>query len=116
MLGLIAFVVDAGTVRLQLPALPERLPRIAADRHDLPVEVIALTTRPGGNPAARQRERAEADFVKRFAMALRFGFGTSQEGASVVDWYRQRLSTALAAVPSEHRVNVILRAGIEAQR
>ena len=47
-LGLIAFVVDVGTVRLQLPALPDRLPRIAADRQDLPVEVIALTTRPGG--------------------------------------------------------------------
>lgn len=105
-LGAMAYVLNVGTVRLQLPAMPERTPRVHADRQDLPAEIISLTRGVSKNPLARQKEQAEAEFVRRFAMGLRVCFGAVKEAASVVEWYRQRvLPAALQAVPFELQVN-----------
>jgi hypothetical protein len=107
-LGLIAYVLNVGTVRLQLPALPEHTPRVQAFRQDLPTELIALSQGKSSNLLARQREQAEAQFVRRFTTGLRTCFGAAQEAPAVVDWYRQKLTAARKAVPAELQVNTAL--------
>jgi hypothetical protein len=107
-LGLIAYVLNVGTVRLQLPALPECTPRVQAFRQDLPAEFIALGQGKSSNLLARQREQAEAQFVRRFTTGLRTCFGAVQEAPAVVDWYRQKLTAARKAVPAELQVNITL--------
>jgi hypothetical protein len=105
-LGVIAYVLNVGTVRLQLPALPDRTPRIHALTQDLPGEVIALASSSNRNLLLRRNELAEAQFIRKFAASLRCCFGTSGEPHSVVDWYQQKLlPAALKLVPVEHQVN-----------
>jgi hypothetical protein len=112
MLAVVAYVLNVGTVRLHLPALPERTPRVQAFRRDLPAEVIALSSGVSRSLPARQKEQAEAQFVRRFTAGLRACFGAAQEVPAVVDWYRQRLlPAALKAVPAELHVNATLTAG-----
>lgn len=111
-LGVIAYVLNVGTVRLHLPALPDKTPRVQAYRQDLPAEVIALTSGMSRSLLARQREQAEAQFVRRFATGLRACFGNGTEVATVVDWYRQKLlPAALKAVPAELQVNTTIKGG-----
>jgi hypothetical protein len=111
-LAVIAYVLNIGTVRLQLPALPDRTPRVQALGHDLPPEVIALSSGVSRSLPARQRAQAEAQFVRRFTAGLRVCFGAAQEAPAVVDWYRQKLlPEALKAVPAELRVNTTLQTG-----
>jgi hypothetical protein len=111
-LGVVAYVLNVGTVRLYLPALPNKTPRVQAHRQDLPAEVIALTSGVSKSLLARQREQAEAQFVRRFATGLRASFGSGNEPAAVVDWYRQKLlPAALKAVPAAQQVNTVLKAG-----
>lgn len=110
-LGVIAYVLNVGTVRLHLPALPDKTPRVQAHRQDLPAEVIALANGVSRSLLARQREQAEAQFVRRFTAGLRACFGSDKEAVSVVDWYRQKLlPAALKAVPVERHVNTSLTA------
>lgn len=109
-LSVIAYVLNVGTVRLHLPALPDKTPRVQAHRPDLPAEVIALANGASKSLLARQREQAEAQFVRRFATGLRTSFGSGSEAASVVDWYRQKLlPAALKAVPAELQVNTTIK-------
>jgi hypothetical protein len=111
-LGVIAYVLNVGTVRLHLPALPDKTPRVQAHRQDLPAEVIVLANGVSKSLLARQREQAEAQFVRRFATGLRASFGSGNEAASVVDWYRQKLlPAALKAVPAELQVNTTIKGG-----
>jgi hypothetical protein len=109
-LGVVAYVLNVGTVRLQLPSLPNKTPRVQAHRQDLPVEVIALTKGVSKSLLERRNEQAEAQFVRRFASGLRSCLGSSSEAATAVDWYQQRLlPAALKAVPAELHVNTTLR-------
>ena len=109
-LGVVAYVLNVGTVRLQLPSLPNKTPRVQAHRQDLPAEVIALTSGVSNSLLARRNEQVEAQFVRRFTSGLRSCFGSSTEAATVVDWYRQRLlPAALKAVPTALHVNTTLR-------
>lgn len=110
-LGVIAYILNVGTVRLHLPALPDKVPRVQAYRQDLPAEVIALANGVSRSLLTRQKEQAEAQFVRRFTAGLRACFGSDKEAASVVDWYRQKLlPVALKAVPAERQVNTTLTA------
>jgi len=111
-LGVIAYVLNVGTVRLHLPALADKTPRVQAYRQDLPAEVIALANGVSKSLLARQREQAEAQFVRRFATGLRAASGSGSEASSVVDWYRQKLlPAALKAVPAELQVNTTIKGG-----
>lgn len=110
LLGVVAYVLNVGTVRLQLPALADQTPRVQAFARDLPVEVIALSNGVSKSLVARQNEQAAAQFVKRFVTSLRCSFGNGFEPATVVDWYRQKLlPAALKAVPNDLQVNTTLR-------
>ena len=100
LLGVVAYVLNVGTVRLSLPALPDRTPRVKAFEQSLPPEVIALTSRGGSSLLARHNAEAEAQFVRRFVASLWCCYGSDREPATVVDRYRQvLLPNALKVVP-----------------
>lgn len=109
LLGVVAFVLNVGTVRLSLPALPDRTPRVQAFEQSLPPEVIALTGRGGSSLLARHNAEAEAQFVRRFVASLWCCYGSDREPATVIDRYRQvLLPNALKVIPKPLQVNLTL--------
>lgn len=109
LLGVIAYVLNVGTVRLSLPALPDRTPRVLAFEQSLPPEVIALTGRVGPSLLARHNAEAEAQFLRRFVASLRCSYGSDREPETVMDRYRQvLLPNALKVIPKPLQVNSTL--------
>jgi hypothetical protein len=109
LLGVVAYVLNLGTVRLSLPALPDRTPRVQAFEKSLPSEVIALTGRASPSLLTRHNAEAEAQFVRRFVASLRCCFGSDKEPATVIDRYRRvLLPSALKVIPKPLQVNVTL--------
>ena len=109
LLGVVAYVLNVGTVRLSLPALPDRTPRVQAFEQSLPPEVIALTGRGGSSLLARHNAEAEAQFVRRFVASLWCCYGSDREPATVIDRYRQvLLPNALKVIPKPLQVNSTL--------
>jgi hypothetical protein len=109
LLGVVAYVLNVGTVRLSLPALPDRTPRVQAFEQRLPPEVISLTGRGGSSLLARHNAEAEAQFVRRFVASLWCCYGSDREPATVIDRYRQvLLPSALKVIPKPLQVNLTL--------
>lgn len=105
-LGVVAFVLNVGTVELRLPTFRDRTSELRADQKVLPVDVIALAEGVSWSRLKRQDEAAEALFVRRFATALRICTQSKTEAPSLVTWYRQNLlPAAVRAVPADLRVN-----------
>ena len=109
LLGVVAYVLNVGTVRLSLPALPDRTPRVQAFEQSLPPEVISLTGRGGSSLLARHNAEAEAQFVRRFVASLWCCYGSDREPATVIDRYRQvLLPNALKVIPKPLQMNLTL--------
>lgn len=105
-LGVVAFVMNIGTVELRLPTFPGRTSKLRADEKGLPPDVIALAEGISWSLLKRQDEAAEALFVRRFATALRLCTQSKSEVQSLVAWYRANLlPAAVRAVPRDLRVN-----------
>ncbi|MGM9481763.1 hypothetical protein ACS5PN_11325 [Roseateles sp. NT4] len=105
-LGVVAFVLNIGTVELRLPTFRDRTSELRADQKVLPLDVIALAEGVSWSRLKRQDEAAEALFVRRFATALRICTQSKAEAPSLVTWYRQNLlPAAVRAVPADLRVN-----------
>lgn len=105
-LGVIAYVLNVGTVDLRLPTFRDRTSTLYAHQRQLPLDVIELTNGVSKSLLKRQDEAAEALFVRRFATSLRVCTQSKTEVASLVDWYRMNLlPAAIKAVPADLRVN-----------
>lgn len=105
-LGVIAYVLNVGTVELRLPTFRDRTSTLYAHQQQLPLDVIALNNGVSKSLLKRQNEAAEALFVRRFATALRVCTQSKTQVPSLVDWYRLKLlSAAVKAVPADLRVN-----------
>jgi hypothetical protein len=105
-LGVIAYVLNVGTVELRLPTFRDRTSTLYAHQRQLPQEVIALYNGVSKSRLKRQNEAAEALFVRRFATGLRVCTQSENEVESLVDWYRLKLlPAAVNAVPSDLRIN-----------
>lgn len=108
-LGVIAYVLNIGTVELRLPTFRDRTSTLYAHQQQLPVDVIALYNGVSKSLLKRQSEAAEAMFVRRFATGLRVCTQSRTEVPSLVDFYRHAmLPEAVEAVPSDLRVNTTL--------
>jgi hypothetical protein len=105
-LGVIAYVLNIGTVELRLPTFRDRTSTLYAHQRQLPLEVIALYNGVSKSLVKRQNEAAEALFVRRFATGLRVCTQSETQVPSLVDWYRTKmLPPAVKAVPADLRVN-----------
>lgn len=105
-LGVIAYVLNVGTVELRLPTFRDRTSMLYAHQQQLPLDVIALYNGVSKSLLKRQNEAAEALFVRRFATGLRVCTQSKTEVESLVDWYRQKLlPAAVKAVPADLRIN-----------
>lgn len=105
-LGVIAYVLNIGTVELRLPTFRDRTSTLYAHQQQLPLDVIALYNGVSKSLLKRQNETAEALFVRRFAAGLRVCTQNKTQVASLVDWYRhEKLPAAVKAVPADLRVN-----------
>jgi hypothetical protein len=105
-LGVVAYVLNVGTVELRLPTFRERTSTLYAHQQQLPTDVIALYNGVSKSLLKRQNEAAEALFVRRFATALRVCTQSKTQVLSLVDWYRLKLlPAAVKAVPADLRVN-----------
>lgn len=105
-LGVIAYVLNVGTVELHLPTFRDRTSTLYAHQRQLPADVIALYTGVSKSLLKRRNEAAEALFVRRFATGLRVCTQSKNEVESLVDWYRLKLlPTAVKAVPTDLRIN-----------
>ena len=104
-LGVVAYVLNVGTVELRLPTFRDRTSRLYAHQRQVPLDVL-LYNGVSKSVLKRQNEAAEALFVRRFATGLRVCTRSKAEVASLVDWYREKqLPAAVNAVPAELRVN-----------
>lgn len=111
-LGVIAYVLNVGTVEVRLPTFRDRTSTLYAHQRQLPSDVIALYNGVSKCRLKRQDEAAEALFVRRFATGLRVCTQSEAEVSSLVNWYAtERLPLALKAVPSDLRVNTSLKTG-----
>jgi hypothetical protein len=109
-LGVIAYVLNVGTVELRLPTFRGRTSTLCADQKQLPLDVIALGNGVSTSRLQRQNEAAEALFVRRFATGLRVCTQSETEAPSLVDWYTTRmLPPAVKLVPHDLRVNTSLK-------
>lgn len=114
-LGVIAYVLNVGTVALRLPTFRDRTSTLYAHQKQLPIDVIALYNGVSKSLVKRQNEAAEALFVRRFATGLRVCTQSKTEVASLVDWYQsKRLPPAVKLVPHDLRVNTSLKRGTHA--
>jgi hypothetical protein len=108
-LGVIAYVMNIGTVELRLPTFRERSSTLYAHQKQLPVDVIELYNGVSRSLLKRRNEAAEALFVRRFATGLRVCTQSKGEAPSLVEWYRTAmLPDAVKAVPRDLRVNTSL--------
>lgn len=108
-LGVIAYVLNVGTVELRLPTFRDRTSTLQAHERQLPLDVIELSNGLSRSLVKRQNEVAEALFVKRFATGLRVCTQSATQVPSLVDWYRTNmLTTAVKAVPADLRANTSL--------
>lgn len=108
-LGVIAYVLNVGTVELRLPTFRDRTSTLYAHQQQLPLDVIALCNGVSRSLLTRQNEAAEALFVRRFATGLRVCTQSATQVPSLVDWYRTNmLPTAVKAVPADLRANTSL--------
>jgi hypothetical protein len=111
-LGVIAYVLNVGTVEVRLPTFRNRTSTLYAHQRQLPSDVIELYNGVSKSRLKRQDEAAEALFVRRFATGLRVCTQSEAEVPSLVDWYAtERLPLALKAVPSDLRINTSLKPG-----
>lgn len=105
-LGVIAYVLNVGTVELRLPTFRDRTSTLYAHQQQLPADVIALYNGVSKSLLKRQNEASEALFVRRFATGLRVCTQSKTQVQSLVDWYRLKLlPDAVKAVPADLRVN-----------
>jgi hypothetical protein len=108
-LGVIAYVLNVGTVELRLPTFRDRTSTLHAHERQLPMDIIELSNGVSKSLVQRQNEIAEALFVKRFATGLRVCTQSATQVPSLVDWYQTNmLATAVKTVPTDLRVNTSL--------
>lgn len=111
-LGVIAYVLNVGTVELRLPTFRDRTSTLYAHQTQLPLDVIALYNGVSKSLVKRQNEAAEALFARRFATGLRVCTQSKTQVDSLVDWYKSnRLPAAIKSVPQDLRVNTTLASG-----
>jgi len=111
-LGVIAYVLNVGTVELRLPTFRDRTSKLYAHQQQLPDDVIHLYNGVSKSLLKRRNEAAEALFARRFATGLRVCTQSKTQVASLVDWYQsKRLPDAIKLVPQDLRVNTTLASG-----
>lgn len=111
-LGVMAYVMNIGTVAIQLPALGDQASKLYAHQTQMPRDVLALYNSFSKNERQRRKEVAEALFVMRFATGLRVCTQSHKEDPSLVDWYAaERLPQAVEAAPTGLRHNTSLKLG-----
>jgi hypothetical protein len=105
-LGVIAYVLNIGTVELRLPTFRDRTSKLYAHQLQLPSDVIDLYNGLSKSLLKRQNEAAEALFVRRFATGLRVCTQSKTQVPSLVDWYRmKKLPPAVNAVPADLNID-----------
>lgn len=111
-LGVMAYVMNIGTVELRLPTLGDQALKLYAHQQQIPREVRALYSGVGKNEHQWRDEMSEALFAIRFASGLRVCTQSERQVPSLVDWYAATwLPQALNALPAELHRNTSLKRG-----
>jgi hypothetical protein len=104
LLGLAAWVLNAGAVTVQVSTRPGERWRVKSNAHFNAGDIEQM------GYSERAAERDEAWFVKRFATALFNGHSASRQPSDVMDWWSTKsLPKVLRLVPVERHVNTTLR-------
>lgn len=100
LLGLAAWVMNAGAVTVQVSKRPGSSWRVKSNAHFNAGDIEQL------GYSERAAERDEAWFVKRFATALFNGHSSARQSPKVMEWWAAKsLPQVLRLVPKERQVN-----------
>lgn len=106
LLGLAAWVMNAGAVTVELSTRPGASWRVKSNAHFNAGDIEQMGT------SAKTAERDEAWFVKRFATALFNGHSSARQSPEVMGWWATKsLPQVLQLVPKERQVNTAFGKG-----
>jgi len=106
LLGLAAWVLNAGAITVTVSKRPEAAWRVKSNAHFSAGEIEELCY------SRQLAERDEAWFVKRFATALYCAHNAARQAQGGLDrWNTESLPRVLRLVPPERQVNVTFRRG-----
>lgn len=106
LLGLAAWVMNAGAVSVELAKRPGASWRVKSNAHFNAGDIEQMGT------SAKTAERDEAWFVKRFATALFNGHSSARQSPEVMGWWATKsLPQVLQLVPKERQVNTAFGKG-----